>query len=179
MASFACTKGFSTPLPQDAAVNTLTASEKDIFCQEYADFSKDFELTYAANYCNMVIVNSAIRANSANEAKDTCEDLATTCATAIEEKFESDSPYKDKTFDNCTERDFESCEATVAEIQACINETYTFFDGIYEEYSGTCSELIDSADELSEVSEPDRPACEVVQEKCPTSRLISFKPRFQ
>jgi len=165
-------------LPQDVAVNTFTESQKSIFCQEYSDFSQEFALTYAVNYCNMVIVNSAIRANSTNEVRGTCEDLVTTCASAIEGKFEPDSPYKDKTFDNCIERDFESCEATVAETQACINETYTMFEDIYEEYSGICSELIDSADERSELSEPDRPACEVIQEKCPKSQLIRFKPTF-
>ena len=178
MTSTACTKDFSSPLNQDAAVSTLTEPEKRTFCRSYEDFSHEFEAAYAVNYCNMLVVKSAIKAGSAYEAKDTCGELAAACASAVEGKSEPDSPYKDETFDNCTERNFESCEATVAEVQACINETYAIFEGVYEDYSGTCSELLDNTDERSELLEPERSACEVVDEKCPNSRLISFKPRF-
>jgi len=158
------TGSFSSGLPADKQLGSLTDAEKAALCQKLSDYfsqgtiSKSLEeFTCRSSSALFALVLSGAQ----NDA-----DLQTACKSAYEPCLSS--PVM--TSESCKVSETGStCTATVAEYDACMNDYAKSLDQLITTFP-TCDKLtLTSSSQIFALSEP--ASCQTLQEKCPDAAL--------
>lgn len=149
-------------LPEDKKISDLDEQEVEALCDAAESATED--LIGPEFQCVAVALFFGVFSEDA-EACQTTFDLC----SADPEQFLEDSgfePDPEEGDDECNIDDIpEDCDATVGEIEACLNEQVAFLQGLTRNFQ--CAELLADFDGESNPLEPNGPACQVLEQKCP------------
>jgi hypothetical protein len=146
----------------DTQIQDLSTDERQALCTHYAEYYgsqlseqevKDFACTFAGFF------TAAFSSEEGQFDTQVCEQVRSQCLTEPLEE-EPDSGEGD-----CAPEDFEGCEATLAEVEACAQEQVQQFKDLAATFS-SCSSIDPNA-EVTLGEEDLGPACQALQDKCP------------
>ncbi|MEQ8280160.1 MAG: hypothetical protein RMA76_01335 [Deltaproteobacteria bacterium] len=157
--AFACGGGtsFSAGVDGNKQVKDLTDSDAQTLCKAAEETANDFFDDNKDGFCKFSGAFAGIFAGSlGGDAQSTCEMAVTQCESQASTEPAMCEPM------------VTDCEATIAEIEACYNDSLDVAADLLDKFAGkSCADLI--ADESSLNITADTPAsCVALEEKCPS-----------
>lgn len=133
----------------------LTDAEAQSLCNAAIDATNDFASAHKAGFCKFQGgIAGAIAGAFGGDANAACEMAVDTCEAEDEAVMETQCDVRRS-----------DCTATVAEIEACFNESLSALEGIFNEIEAlSCSELLQSDGGGTSYDQP--APCDAVQSKC-------------
>ncbi len=155
-ASFACGGGtsFSSGVDETKQVKDLTDADAKTLCDNAEETAKDFYENNKDGFCKL---GGVLVAAFSGGDPATCEATVETC-----------KGQEPETSGKCEPIDT-ACEATIAEIEACYNDSIEAAEEVFDEISSkSCEELLmdTSSAPGGDVQTP--ASCTALMEKCPT-----------
>lgn len=145
-------------LPEDQRVDTLTPDEAQQLCDAARGY---YERVVADAELVAYICTSRALAESGGEI-EVCEEEAAACVADPPPEVEAIAADV-RAEGICEPLVLASCEATVAEVEACLAEFAVYIDGLYAAHG--CAMLADPPEPMGEVVVG--PACEAIAGECP------------
>lgn len=138
--------GFQTSIDTGKSIDQLTSSESAQLCKDLTSWGEKAAKGLEPKFCKLVGVFA--------ESKAECEKSVKDCINAPSEPDDGGM---------CTPPT--NCDATVAEVQKCLEDSIKALDGYLDEFP-SCAEL--ASDSVMEPADPGEPAsCKTLEQRCP------------
>ena len=164
-----CSSSFSSGVSGDQVANELSDGDLTTFCESLADFESQFAEDNKEAVCKI----AGVTAGAFSAAFDPMADGAAVCEQAVMECTSATSMGEaGDPVAACKMTDLTMCNASVAEIEDCINEGYELYEETLGEFSSqSCSELLSDTGMTDTSTPTPGAACSIVEEKCPSLNL--------
>ena len=164
-----CSSSFSSGVSGDTVAKDISDGDLTTFCESLADFESQFaedNKEAACKFSGALAGAFATAFDAMADGEAVCEQAVMECTSATSMGDAGDPVAA------CKMADLTMCNATVAEIEDCINEGYEEYEETLGEFSSqSCSELLNDTSMTGTSTPTPGTACVTVEEKCPGLNL--------
>jgi hypothetical protein len=163
-------KEVDTGLPPEKQLGTLTAGEARQACQRLAAvFNERYsQARVTQGICTRLAVGLAGTEGTCNDFVDACADMA------------AEDPEPQVEAADCADVDaaeLQNCELTVADLEACSNDSIEVFDNFLNEYSCKDAGNVDEEDVSLDFNIAQPASCARIESECPDATLPVEMPQ--
>ena len=159
-----CSSSFSSGVSGDQVASELSDGDFTTFCESLVDFEAQFAEDNREATCKF----AGTLAGAFASAFDAMADGEAICEASVMECTAATAMAGGDAIASCKMNDLTMCDATIAEIEDCINEGYDEYEETIGEFaSKSCSELLNDTSMTATSTPTPGAACLTLEEKCP------------